>query len=251
MLVVESSLVCKFLEGINVLKGAEEGDEEDRREYRSLAQERVVQVDETGTASGVDEVRERVANHSRTAVRLLRFGKVETAHPDRPRDNGRVEETIFIVHGRHVFQHLTVDDFRINHGIPVGLASRVLELFEVPVTVNPAGILPLRLFAAEDGASHGGGAGSLAESLFAFEGTTSLERGRAAFRRSGSNDRSVIEKRFTVSTKVPRVEIRRSRRRRLSTQGLHALKSIVPKLTARGDAFIAPRMRACNHKHSL
>ena len=113
--------------------------------------------------------------------------------------------TGFVVHSRHVFQHLTVDDFRINHGIPVGLASRVLELFEVPVTVNPAGILPLRLFAAEDGTSHGGGAGSLAESLFAFEGTTSLERGRAAFRRSGSNNRSIIEKRFAVSKKVPRL----------------------------------------------
>lgn len=71
-----------------------------------------------------------------------------------------------------------MDNFGIDHGIPVNLARRVLELFEIPVTINPARIAPLRRLALEDLASQGRGAGSLAESLLAFESAARLKRSR-------------------------------------------------------------------------
>jgi hypothetical protein len=110
---------------------------------------------------------------------------VESAHPHVPRDNGGIEEAIFIVHRRVVLQHLAVNNFGIDHSIPVDFALGVLELIKVPVTVDPARVLPRRLGAGEDFTGDGSGAGSLAKSLLTLESTARLKRGSLAARFGG------------------------------------------------------------------
>jgi hypothetical protein len=188
LLVVESSLFSEILQRIEILERTNEGDKEDGGEDGRLAQERVVQVNEASTARGVDEVREGIANHRGATVRLFSLREVETAHPDVPRHNGRVEKTIFIIHSRGILQHLTVHDFGVDNSVPVDFAFRILELFKIPVAVHPSWILPRRLFASEDRTSHGSGARSLAESLVTLERTAGFERSSLASFSGGRGD---------------------------------------------------------------
>ena len=118
---------------------------------------------------------------------------MESAHPHLPRHNGGIEETVFIIDGRVVLQHLAVHDFCVDHGIPVNFASCVLEHVEVPVTVLPTRILPLGLFTGEDRTSHGRGARSLTERFFTLQRAASFERRRlATFGRRSGDDTSAM-----------------------------------------------------------
>jgi hypothetical protein len=219
LLVVESRLFGKILEGIEVLQRADKRDEENGSEDGSLAQERVVQVNKTRPARSINEVSERVANHGSATVRLFRLRKVESAHPHVPRDNGGIEEAIFIVHRRVVLQHLAVNNFGIDHSIPVDFALGVLELIKVPVTVDPARVLPRRLGAGEDFTGDGGGAGSLAKSLLTLERTARLKRGSLAARFGGRSrdDASVSFKNVSLSVitsqSFPSASLSHARRR--------------------------------------
>ena len=162
-------------EGFHIFEPANGEAKRDGEEDRRLAEEGLVEVDETGAARGVDDVGERVADHGGAAVDLLSLGEVEALHPHPPRDDGGVEETVLVVDGGAILERLAVDNLGVDDGVPVGLAAGELELGEVPGAVLPAGIGPLLGAIREESASLGGGAGGLAGSLVAIEGASAVE----------------------------------------------------------------------------
>jgi len=112
-----------------------------------------------------------------------------------------------------------VNNFGIDHSIPVDFALGVLELIKVPVTVDPARVLPRRLDAGEDFTGDGRGAGSLAISLLTLERTARLKRGSLAARFGGRSrdDASVSFKNVSLSVitsqSFPSASLSHARRR--------------------------------------